>query len=499
MEVAFKKERYDRFVPKWHDSFEGSFTTDCVIPDKMPDIRDLMDAEGTLLLRSKTTEAGSVIVTASVNGTVLYSPEQGGVLQSLPVVTPVEIRFDSPEIQEDCRVLCRMCVRSLEAKMVNSRKITICADVVAEIWCYEADTQELPTGMEKNEVSVHILKGTTSLVHISDVREKAFVITDQYALPAGISERPSIVSQRTEVHTEDVKFVSGKVVFRGHVSARLLLAGTESGELSHTQYETDFSQIMEVDASGDGLIPEITLQLTGVFFDPPAYDGSAGKIGAEIHMVAQCVCRKKQDIEYIKDLYSNKETLVPMYERLMYSDDVQAVTMRQTVSDRVEFAGEGEIVCAGASVSGITLQDDTVKTLVNVRLLCRQSSGEYMTIRSRLSAEFTTELSEDAELRNISVRIADIYCSGAAGTTDVRVVLQMDGWREVHKILSYVESAMAEENDRGAENAPSMTLVRKGKDADLWQLAKRYHSSPEAIEEANIENSSGLLLIPKSR
>lgn len=499
MEVALKKEKYNRFEPVWHDVKDGEFAADCVVPDTMPDVRDLLNAEGILLLRGKVTEAGYVTLTASIQGMAVYIPENEDVPRSLSVTVPVDIRLDAPQIQEDCRTVCRIRIRSLDAKMVNSRKINVRADVVAEVWCYGENVLELPYGLERDEVCAHILMGTASVVQVSDVREKAFVITDQYSLPAGLFSAGGIVSQRAEVYTEDAKFVSGKVVFRGHVFTDLLLAGPEPGQLIPARYETEFSQIMEADVTGEDAVPEVMLQLTGVYFDLPGHDNSSGKIAAEIHMAAQCVCRKKQDVHYMEDLYSNKKCLISESGEILCDREMQQVTMRQTVTGRTELAGEGEVVCTSASVSSVTTEEETVKTAVTVRLVVRQSNGEYVSVRCRLGAEFTTELSPDTKLENVTVRVTDVFCSASAGAADVRVVLQMDGCRVMRKVLTCVQNVFEDENaeDKGGE--PSITLVRAGKETDMWSLAKQYRSSPEAIEAANEGNNSGLLLIPKSR
>lgn len=500
MEEILKKEKYSRFLPVWHDALSGEFTADCVIPDTMPDIRDLLDSEGTLLLRGKATEDGCVVLTASISATVLYAPDGEEDIRSLSVTIPVEMRMNSTQIEESCRTVCQMRIRSLDGKMINSRKIAVRADVSSEVWCYRDNVLEIPSGMKQNETSVHILKNTESVVHVSDVREKSFVITDQYSLPNGLEQVSDILSQRVEVCTEDVKFVSGKVVFRGQVSVCLLLAGEGSDRIVSARYETSFSQIMEADVIGEDAIPDVSLQLTGVYFDPPGREDVSGKIGVEIHMVAQCVCRRNQEVAYIDDLYSNREELLPKRESLRCVSAVQPVSMRQTVTGRAEgAAGEGRVLSAAASILGVTTEGETVKTAVNVRLISLQSSGQCVPIRCRLNAEFTTELSADTELQNVMVRVADVYYSAAGGDVDLRVVLQMDAHRVSQKALTYVEAVAVGESDAAKKDIASITLVRRAASEDIWQLAKRYRSSPEAILSANEGNSSGLLLIPKSR
>jgi len=499
MEVTLKNEKYDHFVPVFHELLTDEFSVDSVVPDTMPDIQEVLGAEGTLLLRGKATEAGSVLLTASVNSTVLYAPENGDFPRFMPVLIPIEFKLKSQQISEECRVVCRMRLRALDTKMMNSRKISVHASVAAEVWCYKESVLEISSLLESNDVSAHTLKRNSSLVHVSDVREKTFVITDQYSMPGGFVSPVEILQQHAEVFADDVKFVGGKVVFRGHVNVHLLLSGRESGALLTADYETDFSQIMEVDTTDSDTVPEINLLLTAVYLDLPGSDEAAGKIDAEIHMAAICICRKSQEIEYIDDLYSNRTVLIPVYRDHTCVLDVQSVSMRQTVTGRVELSGESEVIQVSAVISGISQEKETVKTTINVRVLCRQPSGCFVVGRCRLGAEFTTDLTASEELQNVRVRVVDVYYSVIGEAVDLRVVLQMDGHRVTVGNLTYVEEVSIDEEAETNDDLPSITLVAAGQTKDLWRLAKQYCSSPESIAAANEGNNGELLLIPKCR
>lgn len=498
MELALKKEKYNRFEPIWHESVSDEFTADCVILDTMPDVQDILDAEGTLLLRSKVTEDGSVLLTASVQGAVLYLPEGAAGAQSLAVSLPVEMRLEGQSIQADCRTVCRMRLRSIEAKMVNSRKIGVRAEVVADVWCYNESPLELPVGMEQDKAFVHTREKTATVVQVSDVREKSFVITDQYILPSALSAKGRILLQCAEPAAEDIKFVSGKVIFRGRVAVNMLLENTETGQLIPMRYDTEFSQIMEADVYGEEADPEILLQLTGVYFDLPEHEDGGGKINVEVHMAAQCVCRKNEPVRYVEDMYSNREMLRPLFAEMSCIGNLQPVSMRQTVTGRVEFSGDGDAIWSTATIASLALDEETVKTSVNVRLVVQQKNGMLLPVRCRLGAEFTTEAVPGTKLENVMVRVTDVFCSMSEGAADIRVVLQMDGsrvWLEELRCVRAVEM----EPDLLVEKHASLTLVRVGSEPDLWALAKEYHSSPEVIAAANERNTSGVLLIPKSR
>lgn len=498
MEWSLKKDIYEELAAIWTGSTVKEFSLDCVVPDTMPDVASVVDAEGIILLRSKDVETGGVSLTSSIAATVMYIPEDGGILRCLSAAIPVELRFDVPEIDTDCRVVAGMRVRAIDARMVNSRKISLRADVEGEIRCYRKTETEIASGLEDS--AVHTLNRTLSFVRTADVREKTFVITDDYSLPIGMSHLDSILSQRGEVTVEDAKFVSGKVVFRGRVKAGLLLAGEEPGQILSARYETEFSQIMEVDASGD-VEPEVSLMFTGVYFDLPDREDENGRISAEIHMAAQCVCRQRAEMSYIADLYSNQASLIPEMNRMRLVGSVHPVSMRQTVAGRVEpFVGNGEMISLSGAIGVIATDGNTVKTTVNIRLVSRSDEGQYLLSRCRLSAEFTAELPEEAELENIRVSVAEVYYTASGSGTDIRAALQLDALAYLPQTIEYVSSVAEDEASWEREKeTPSITLVRAEPGMDMWKLAKRYHSTVEAIAAVNSEKEEGLLLIPKSR
>ena len=499
METSLQRDIYEGLKLLWAGETAREFSVDCVIPDIMPDAESVVDVEGMLLLRSKETEQGIVTLTASVHVSVLYIPEDGGALRSLAASIPVELRPDAPGVDTDCRTVSQLRLRALDARMLNSRKLAVRADVEAAVRTYRKEVVELASALESS-AEVHIRTESAACVQDVDVREKTFVITDDYALPVGISGVESILSQRVESSIEDAKFVSGKVVFRGRMRVNLLLAGTEPGQVIPARYETEFSQIMEVDGDGD-VTPEVSICFTGVYFDLPDRSGESGRIAAELHMAAQCICRKATELTYIADLYSNRTALLPENETVELVDSVRRISMHQTVTDRAEpFVGDGEVISVAAAIGGISVENEAVKTVVNIRLLCRGGDGRYSLSRCRLGAEFTVDGMEGAALQGISVSVADVYYSATSGGADVRATLQLEAQAvRAREILCVADIREDQEAWAREKPMPSMTLVRVPRGTDMWTLAKKYRSATETIAAVNGEKEAGLFLIPKSR
>lgn len=498
MDTTLKKDIYEHQSLVFSGAAGRESSEEFVVPDTLPDVGAIVDAEGVLTLRGKDTGTGYVELAAAVSVCVLYSPENGGPLRSIEVELPADLRMDAPDADGECRTVARMRLRSLDARAVNSRKIAVRAEIGAEAQCYRRAGLELASGLAADDGAAHLLEASTEAVLVSDVREKTFVVTEDLSLPSGCASAERILSRRVETVVEDVKFLSGKAVFRGRVRAELIFASAEDGQAYAARYETEFSQIMEAGEPESVTLPQVTLMLTGAYFDLPAFGQEQGRVSAELHFAAQCVCYERRQLRYIADIYSNRTLLCPETETVETAAELRPVTVRQTVAGRAEPAPDaGEVLSVSASVGGIAVEDGAVKTSVSIRLIVRREDGSCFQSRCRLTAEFTSsEIAPGTQLRDVTVTVADAYCAGA----DVRATLQMDALAvtggRVRCVSSVTEDA---EGFAALESVPSATLIRIAPGQELWPVAKRYRSTLEAIAAANEGRQDGLLLIPKGR
>ena len=500
MDTSLKTNAIEYFSPFWQGTAVRELTEEVVVPDTMEDVGTILDAAGILTMQGKETAQGSVLLSASLAVTVLCAPESGGGLRGIDITLPADIRMEAPSVDMDCRTVSRVRTRSVEARLINSRKIHVRAELETDVVCYRSDCLRIASGMERENGQVHLRCETAEAVMVSDVREKTFAITDEYAFPAALGGDPRVLGRRAEIITEDIKYVGGKVLFRGRVRSELLFADRETAKCAVGRYETEFSQIMEIGADGEDAIPEVRLFLTGAYFDMPE-PGMDGRIQAELHLGAQCVCRERRSIAYIADLYSNRTELIPKHTTLKLVRGTSPVVMRQAVAERIDGAArDAELIQTSASVGPVVRENGAVRTTVNVRLIYSGANGEYTASQGRLSAEFTLPdpSSSDASLRDASVMVTDIYC--VPGTGDVRVSLRLDAAAEEETEISCV-SSVTEDAEAWASRGktPSAVLLRVQEGADLWTVARQHCSTVEEILLVNEGRSAGLLLIPKGR
>lgn len=501
MDTALKTTAVTHMEPVWTGGVCRELTEEYVVPDSMPDVGEVVGAEGVVTVTGKDTEPGCVQLSAALTVSVAYAPEGGNGLRGLELTVPVSLRMDAAGADTDCVTTAALRLRSLDARVVNSRKLAIRAEAEASACCWRSGALTVAVGMEAEDAGAHVRQESAEIMLVTDVREKTFAMTDEYALPASFGGAARILTRRCELLTEEVKYVGGKVLFRGRVRSELLFAEEAGEKAAVGRYETEFSQLMEVEAGeGEDALPEVSVFLTGAYYDMPEYSQDQSRLQAEFHLGAQCVCRCRRQLRYMSDVYSNRTVLVPQTEKLVLTGGVRPVLMRQTVADRVEGADrDAELLQATASVAGVYPEDGCVKTSVNVRMIFLRKDGGCSSARGRLNAEFTLpELSSGETLQDAEVTVTDIYAVPGAG--DVRVSLRLDANAAAQAEITVVTAV--EEDEEAAEKrgrTPSAVLVRVPAGADLWELARRCRSTVEDILLVNEGRRDGLLLIPKGR
>lgn len=479
-------------------------TAESVVPDVLPDICEIVDADGIVLLRTKTAETGRVSLSGIVNTTVLYMPEDGSGICRLSIEMPFSISYDCGEVDENSRPEAMVRLRTMDARMLNPRKVLIRADLEADICAYNESTRTVCGGIEDgSEAGIHILGREFSFTSVSSVKEKTFVLTDEYQLPASMPPLGVMLKERLELSVDDVKSVGNKMIFKGIAKFDLLYTG-EEGEPLSAAWSSSFSQILEMDVVCDNPEMQVSLMLTGAYFEPldTAQDGRV--ITTELHIVAQAKCMERTECAYIADAYSNRYDLNMRTESMEFYSVERSVALRETVRDLMETPESvNEIVGVYTAFGQVAVEQGTVRCPVSVRAIYKDAGGVLLSSTKRVMAQCAFEVEERAYLEGVTVRCAEVYASPVSGGIDLRLPVDVTAniCKKI-KIDAVTEITADTEQPISTASTPSVTVLQSPS-SDLWTLAKKYRSTPELILAANkitsIEEADGLILIPGCR
>lgn len=492
MRLPLERKESDCLKLIYSDKITGEETAEVVIPDVCGDAGKVLDVRGHALTLSKRAVGGSIAVNGEVDADVVVLAEDGSSVYCVPARLPFELGAQAPDADDSCLVTVYLERPSMDARLLNPRKLLIRARIRASVSCWRRDGFASWRGEEGGEARLCLLNRQAGHWMAADIAEKSFSVSDEYVLSAADAES-KVISCEASVSVSEVKTVGAKLVFKATAETTALLLDPE-GRLGCRTFETQFSQIIESACAQEEPRVYISPYLSSAEF-VMVPDREEPVLAASFKLCVQAVCLVERQCSYIADAYSGAFPLELETQTL----DLASAQFFGRQKLRLEGALEAEgcqplyLLC-----SGVIPRQEGERTLfqAQIRGVGRRGDGELVPLELSLTGQ------SEAEASGIVSGLA----WGSPSVTQNGVV-SLDIFYELTEYSSErVEAICAieadEENPIRREGGPAFTvLLAPGE--ELWDIAKKYGASMDDIRAINslmgeFDPALRPLIIPRS-
>lgn len=510
MELQFRKTGHDYFEPLRLAGFSCEAMRESIVPDSCADIARIVETTGQVLVTGRElTGDGRFSVGGNVDVSVLYIPEKGEGPRVLRFQIPFQCYGEGPGAEGCDFPDVRGELRSIDARLLNPRKVLARADVVlCPVGCRRV-SRPVCTALEKEDGAVQILCRQRKAAAIAAVREKEFSFSEELPLPPGRAAA-EVLSVRAEPRGTDSKLIGSKLVVKGAVSAAVLYRD-EEGAPALLRQELPFSQVLE----GAGLEEDWEYETA---FRVLSCECRAGgeEDPADVHaftlrllLRARSTVWKREVVDYIADLYSTGEEIACETETLELCEDMERTVRRQNERALLETAVavkgvlDASVVCGAPQLSGGALRCGAL-----VRCLYFDENDALLSASREMSLTFPAELGEDPEtavlLDASAASRGDVMANIVPEGIEVRFTAECAAASARRKrcvcVCAGTGSGEGDQTPR-----PSLVLRKVGPGEDLWSVAKQYRTTCESILKVNELTGEEpldrgrMLLIPRAR
>lgn len=502
MEINMKKFTADCLEPVCAKRIRQDGSADCVIPDSLPDAAELVYVTGSALIRSKDLSEGAVSVELNVAAQAVFAPEGGGALGCVELNIPVSLRLEDENINSDCRCMADYRLVSLEGKLLNPRKILVKADVSTDISCWAESALELTEDTEDGGSGLNTLCTSVTLTPVKCVSEKTFVLTDEHMIPADRPAAEAIIGQSVTLTPEDLKIAGTKLIIKGSAKAKLLLSAADGSEMP-LEFSVPFSQICETGKQCAEAVCTACVVPSGAYFEL-LRESEGRTVTAEIHAVAQFMCREKLTVPLLSDAYSNLYELTVSRSERVFPTVEREMTLRCNLEAAIETPYEARSVIVAEALAGpAEAEGSALRVPVSVSILYVDADGSRRLQKKRLTAELSCSCAENetAEVTNVSV--GEMFCVASGRAIELRAPVEVRALAVCEQKTECISGIERSEERRGdVRELPSAVLVKVSGRGGLWEAAKRHCSTVEAIRAVNsleedCEPAGERLLVPK--
>ena len=311
MELELRQQTVRCWETVCRTVWEQEETAETIVPDACPDIWQVLDGAGTLLIQRKEPQEGRAELAGLLRVNVLYQPEgEETGIRAMEVTVPFSA---SPELAGCTRravLRAEPRVLSVDVHLLNPRKILVWAVWQLGLEVLVPQALGLPSGAAEAETYA-IQQRTGRYVSVPTVAavEKRFAYSDALSLPSGRPDVAELLRTRVGASCMDARIVGSKLMCKGEAVLWLLCRGAD-GTVFPVDFRLPWSQLLDLgdeEGEGDG---DVALLFSDAKVLP---DEDRRSFQLELELQAQALVRRPVEAAVLEDLYSTERELEPSW------------------------------------------------------------------------------------------------------------------------------------------------------------------------------------------
>lgn len=480
---------------------------DMIVPDIKPDILNTINTTGNVCIYKKEILDGKIRIDGEVNVYVIYlADNQEEATRSLNTnidfTQVLDFEGCTPEMSLDENV----CVKSIECKILNGRKINVKATLQFETKVYSNENVDIIRQINNIE-DVQSLESELKINSLVGEGCSKTYAKDTIAID-NVDNLAEILKVDIAIVNKDIKISYNKVLGKADVAVKMMYL-TEDNRIKVVNSNIPVMGFVDIENIDESNICDMKYKPKNLVVKPNSIEEHSVYIELEVELY--CRVYENKEMKIIQDMYSPSECLefntrcvntmsnkcevkdvCNIREKVMvpeisgneiYDVEVRPVILSKNITKaRVMYEGEVELnfIFASSNVAGINVKQMKLPFNFNVD-----------------SQDICQDMNIDTDIEVLN----QDFVVGADGTIDTKIDLQFSlSMSNTIKINIIDEVNVDETRDK---QIYSMVIYFVKPGDTLWKIAKRFRSTVADIARVNnIEDVNKIypgqqLFIPK--
>ncbi|WP_295153490.1 DUF3794 domain-containing protein [uncultured Ruminococcus sp.] len=465
---------------------------DIVLPDYFPDVFRVLRCTVSPSADTQTVSGDKLTYGVRAVIRVLYLTEGSRRINCIEQET---VLTRTAELSGDCpdpEVYTDLSCRGVTCRVKGSRRMDVRATVCAAVKvCCRKEKEILTSG---SGCGIQLRRQTVTCPVKRLTASKRVTVIQQTALPDGKPPVGTVLRTGCTVTRSEQRIVAGKLAVKGDAELEVLYSCVDkAGEdtVQTLRFDLPFSQIIDMEGVDDSF--DVTARVTPAGCTLIAGSGSENTAEWEAALNVFCTAEKQGTVTGVTDVFSTE------YE----------CTAESTVT--VNAGRQESVSVTAAAEHTLSAPDGTVGSIYDccgecTRPAVRKEEGKYLfTGSAELSVlgegseggifcvsgvcvyEAALNVPDGCTVSDARAEVTGCsYYLGEGGSIKVRAEIRISC---VQSAGGEVDLISAVKLDRSAPAVRSgncaVRLCRCGSDEDIWDIAKRFRTSVEALTEDN--------------
>ncbi len=475
---------------------------DSIIPDSLSDAQRIIDAYPIFMIREKQPRQDAFSIKLNILINVLYLAEDGNSICSVSIPLGVTVSDTVSGITPTSELMCMFSDCLAQARLLNSRKISVTASCQMRLNSYDSVRELLTTDVAgDNSDSCECLWHEFDSVETTCAITRNFSVSDEISFPISADRCGTLLRTKATISANEIKVVNNKVVMKGEVKLDALMSTTDN-KIEPVSTSVPFTQISDVSDVSDRSQPNVQFTLRNMEIEPL---GDSSQNNGCRYLISMGICADIIQTDTVKrkvlsDIYSTSDNLSCERKDYSYSTSQLGNEITVSVNEVMELGTNvSNVITADIAVCDtVELNDDETSIPVTCTVMYTDDSLQPQSASRRLYGKISEQGSGNYRIIWTQPRVQ----IGSDGSLPITFELRLVPITHKSVTVSQIDEVkidgkLPEVSDNG------VLLRRIRKNDTLWDIGKEYRVPIETIREINktqdLPSDRTMLVIPVGR
>ncbi len=470
---------------------------DMIVPDSKPDILDTICTSGVVSIYKKEVQDEKVRLDGCINTYIMYMPDGADdMVRGLNTTVDFSESISVPEAREGMSVVSDVSIKSIEAKVINGRKVGVKAALEVRLKIYSNEDVEIVNEIQ-NRDDIQILKEDLKVNSLIGQGETKIYAKDNIQID-NIDDLAEILKAQISLTDKDIKVSYNKVLTKAEAEIKIMYL-TEDNRINTINYKIPVVGFIDIPNVSEDNICDVNYEIKNIIIKPNAQEEHS--IYVEMEIEVKCYVYENKQINLIQDLYSPNEKLEFDNKQISAIIDKQNKIDVKQIRENVNFQDVDGLKLIDVDVSASILNETKINSKIlyeaelNMKFLFENSKSQIIVKEAKIPFEYTLENLQNGESLNtdneIYIKNQDFILQDGGNVDcniDLQIATNMYRTANINTIDNIQENGDREEQDYSIV----IYVVKKGD--TLWNIAKQFGSTVESIAKVNdIENANQIM------
>lgn len=276
---------------------------DIIVPDIKPDIVSVINTNGIPYIYKEDLSNGKVRFDGNIDTYVVYLADNGET-KSIGATLSFSDSIEDTRLKENCTLKQKVLLESIDAKVLNERKITIKASLKVKTEVYENEKIEIASDFETEE-NLEMLKETLEVKSLIGSNKVKTSIKEDIAVDNSynVSE---ILKTSVEIKSIENKISYNKVLAKADAEVKIIFL-SDDGRIGVASSNIPVMSFIDLEKVADTHTCTTTYTARNMLFKVNSKESHT--ISCQIEFEVECMAFETKSIDVLEDMYGIKNNV----------------------------------------------------------------------------------------------------------------------------------------------------------------------------------------------